>query len=57
MAKLTKCRACGREIGKPAKACPHCGARGGIGLPFAVLLILLTVPLTVVGLLVLQTIF
>ena len=24
---LTKCRECGREVSKTAKACPHCGAR------------------------------
>ncbi len=25
--KMTKCKACGQEIAKNAKACPHCGAK------------------------------
>ena len=25
--KMTKCKACGQEIAKSAKACPHCGAK------------------------------
>lgn len=25
MKKITKCKACGKEISKGAKACPHCG--------------------------------
>lgn len=27
MAKLTTCKACGKEIAKSAKSCPHCGAK------------------------------
>ena len=27
MAKLVKCKACGNDIAKSAKACPHCGAK------------------------------
>lgn len=27
MAKLQKCRACGKQIAKTAKMCPHCGAK------------------------------
>lgn len=27
MSKLTECKACGTEIAKSAKACPHCGAK------------------------------
>ena len=25
--KMTTCKACGQEIAKSAKACPHCGAK------------------------------
>lgn len=36
MAKLVKCKACGNDVAKSAKVCPHCGAKnkrgGGCGV-------------------------
>jgi len=52
MAKLTKCKDCGREMSKRAKVCPGCGApnRGqyGIGRSIVVLFLGLVI-LMVVG--------
>lgn len=38
MAKMMKCKTCGEEIAKSAKACPHCGAKNK--KPFAALRII-----------------
>lgn len=42
MKKLTKCKACGEEIAKSAKACPHCGARQhrGVAVLCAIIIII-----------------
>lgn len=44
MAKLIKCKACGAEIAKSAKTCPHCGAknkkRGPWGIIIAVIVVI-----------------
>lgn len=37
MAKMTNCKACGAEISKSAKTCPHCGHKNKRG-PFKILL-------------------
>lgn len=31
MSKLVACKTCGKEIARSAAACPHCGARQGMG--------------------------
>lgn len=44
MSKLTTCKACGKEIAKSAKTCPHCGAKNKkkpIGCLIALILFLL----------------
>lgn len=46
MSALTSCPACGRQIAKDAKACPHCGKRNSYLGPIAKIIIALTVILT-----------
>ena len=47
MAKLVKCKACGNDIAKSAKVCPHCGAKnkrgGGCGVVIVALLVIVIV--------------
>jgi hypothetical protein len=31
MAELQKCRACGKDVARSAKACPHCGGPTLVG--------------------------
>ena len=31
--KITNCKACGQQIAKSAKKCPHCGAKNKKGIP------------------------
>jgi uncharacterized OB-fold protein len=46
MAKLTTCKACGKEVSKSAKKCPHCRhklkmgfmAKAGIGIAALILI-------------------
>lgn len=49
MAKLVTCKACGNDVAKSAKVCPHCGAktkRGcGCGVVIAALLVIAAVAL------------
>lgn len=44
--KMMKCRACGAEIAKSAKRCPHCGAKQHI---VALTLCWIIVVLTIIG--------
>lgn len=39
MAKLIKCRTCGKPIAKDAKTCPHCGAKNKKKTPWVVYVI------------------
>ena len=49
MAKLTTCKACGKEVSKSAKKCPHCGhklkmgfmAKAGIGIAALILIVII----------------
>lgn len=40
MQRLTKCKACGADIAKSAKACPRCGARQKKNIPLGIFLLI-----------------
>ena len=41
MEKMKKCKACGADIAKSAKICPHCGAKnGGSKIPLIIVIVI-----------------
>lgn len=46
MAKLKKCKHCGKEVAKSAKSCPNCG--GKLGSPFIVRVFVLVLGIIIV---------
>ena len=43
MAKLKKCKTCGKEIANSAQTCPHCGAKLRTGLVEGVVAVILII--------------
>lgn len=49
MQKLIKCKTCGADIAKSAKACPHCGASQKKNVPLGIFLLIVGLALVVAG--------
>lgn len=47
--KMTNCKACGREIAKSAKACPHCGAKNKKKHPILLGIVIFFVLIGIIG--------
>lgn len=47
--KLTNCKACGAQVAKTAKTCPHCGAKVKRGHPVLIGILAVIILFTVIG--------
>lgn len=47
--KLKKCKACGTDVAKSAKICPHCGAKLKKGHPILIGILVIVVLIAVIG--------
>ena len=47
--KLTNCKACGAQVAKTAKTCPHCGAKVKKGHPVLIGVLVVIILFAVIG--------